>query len=153
MTDPVARVERLLPAPCDVVYDEWLSPLALSDWMCPRPARLRGIELDPVVGGRFRFDIVEEGREILVAGHYLTLERPHMIRFTWSCSTWPQPLVESIVTVELRPSRSDETHMTIRHELVPPETVDSHAAGWRVVADQLADRLAARSLPAGEHST
>ena len=34
-----AWFERLLPASPVVVYDEWLDPDALSDWMCPRPAQ------------------------------------------------------------------------------------------------------------------
>jgi uncharacterized protein YndB with AHSA1/START domain len=142
---PVAVVERVLPAPCDVVYDEWLSAESLMEWMCPRPARLRGVDLDPVVGGRYRLDIVEDGSEMLVAGTYLTLERPHTIRFTWSCSTWDDPLRESLVTVELRPAGTAQTRMTIRHELVPPDTVASHADGWALVVNQLADSLARRA--------
>jgi uncharacterized protein YndB with AHSA1/START domain len=139
---PVAVVETVLPAACPVVYREWLSVEALTEWMCPRPARLRGVELDPVVSGLYRLDIVEDGREMLVVGRFLTLDPPHVIRFTWSCSTWPDPLQESVVTVHLRPAGSgDETHMTIRHELVPPDTTGTHAAGWQLVAKQLADRL------------
>ena len=34
----VAVVERVLSAPCDVVYDEWLSAESLTEWMCPRLA-------------------------------------------------------------------------------------------------------------------
>ena len=46
MTDPAtgpgvqaAAVRRVLPAVPDVVYGEWTEAAALSDWMCPRPAR------------------------------------------------------------------------------------------------------------------
>jgi uncharacterized protein YndB with AHSA1/START domain len=141
-TRPIVVVERILPAPSDVVYDQWLSVEALQEWMCPRPARLRAIELDPVVGGEYRFDIVENDRELLVVGRFLCLERPHTIRFTWSCSTWPDPLKESTVAVELRPIGPSDTHMTIRHERVPPDTVADHTAGWEKVATQLARRLA-----------
>jgi uncharacterized protein YndB with AHSA1/START domain len=138
----VAVVEKVLPATSAAVYDQWLSVDALTEWMCPYPARLRRVELDPVVGGRYRFEIMEGGGDMLVVGRFLALERPHTIRFTWSCSTWPDPLQESIVSVELRPAGSGkDTHMTIRHELVPPDTIASHQAGWRLVADQLADRL------------
>ena len=137
----MAVVERVLSAPCDVVFDQWLSVEALTDWMCPRPARLRRVEVDPVVGGRIRFDIVEDSQELVVVGSYLVLERPHTIRFTWSCSTWLHPAAESTVTVDLRPAGGSKTHMTIRHELVPPGTVASHAEGWRRVADQLADHV------------
>src|SRR6266852_1609835 len=42
MTDvpaATAVVRRLLPAAPELVYDEWLDPEALREWMCPRPAR------------------------------------------------------------------------------------------------------------------
>jgi uncharacterized protein YndB with AHSA1/START domain len=56
---PAALVVRRLPAPPDVVYDEWLDPVALSDWMCPRPARATKIDLEPIVGGRLHIEIEE----------------------------------------------------------------------------------------------
>jgi uncharacterized protein YndB with AHSA1/START domain len=86
-----ALVRRLLPAPPEIVYDEWLDPAALADWMCPRPARCRGIESDPRVGGRLRIDIEEEGAEFYVTGEYLALDRPRRLSFTWACSTCQLP--------------------------------------------------------------
>ncbi|MDT5336107.1 MAG: hypothetical protein QOD90_1612, partial [Mycobacterium sp.] len=51
MTDaPVARVQRVMPAAPDVVFDEWLDPESLADWMCPRPARCVAIDIEPHVG-------------------------------------------------------------------------------------------------------
>ena len=145
MRPAVAVVERVLPAPREVVYDEWLSVESLMEWMCPRPARLQAVELDPVVGGRFRFDIVEDGGGMVVVGTYLTLDRPHTIRFTWSCSTWEDPNHESIVTIELSPIGENQTHMTIRHALLPPGTTTNHKQGWQQIAEQLADSLVEHS--------
>ena len=141
----VAVVERVLSAPCDVVYDEWLSAESLAEWMCPRPARLRDVELDPVVGGSYRFEIVEDGKQMIVVGTYLTLDRPHTIGFTWSCSTWADPTQQSIVTVRLQPVGENETHMTIRHELLPAGTLVNHLEGWQLIAEQLAGSLSERS--------
>ena len=145
MMPEVAVVEQVLPAPCDVVYDEWLSVESLTEWMCPHPARLQAVEIDPVVGGKYRFDIVEDGGRMVVVGTYLVLDRPHMIRFTWSCSTWADPTHESIVTVEIRPAGEDGAHMTIRHEHLPHGTAENHRHGWSLIAEQLAAALAERS--------
>src|SRR5262249_48034895 len=49
-SSPVVVVRRTLPAPPDAVYDEWLDPEALTEWMCPRPARCLAVTLDPRVG-------------------------------------------------------------------------------------------------------
>jgi uncharacterized protein YndB with AHSA1/START domain len=139
----VAVVRRLLPARPDVVYDEWLDPGALSDWMCPRPARCRNVESDPRVGGRLRIDIEDEGVEFSVSGQYLVLDRPRQLSFSWSCTTWPDPSIRSVVNVLLEPRENEQTLMTIEHSLLPPELVDQHEHGWTVIAEQLAAELAA----------
>jgi len=141
-----ALVRRLLPAPPEIVYDEWLDPVALADWMCPRPARCRGIESDPRVGGQLRIDIEEEGAEFYVTGEYLALDRPGRLSFTWACSTWPDPSHSSVVTVLLEPCEGGQTLMTIRHTLLPAGLTDQHARGWETITAQLAAELS--STPA-----
>jgi uncharacterized protein YndB with AHSA1/START domain len=136
-----AVVQRILSAPPHVVYDEWLDPEALAEWMCPRPARPTRIELDPRVGGGLRLDIDDEGTPMIVTGHYLILERPHRISFTWTCSTWSIPSVDSVVTVTLQPEDGAKTLMTIRHALLPHDVVENHERGWSLIARQLDQKL------------
>ena len=143
-TDRVVTVRRVLPAPPDVVYDEWLDPAGLAEWMCPRPARAVKVSLEPSVGGMLRIDIEDRGFSLYVTGRYLELDRPRRIRFTWSCSDWADPTVQSVVTVTLDRHGADETMMTIEHEQLPPEQVDSHGNGWTRIAAQLGDALIAR---------
>ena len=133
-----ALVVRLLPASPAVVYDEWLDPEALSDWMCPRPARVTNIDLEPTVGGTLRIDVEENGTRFVVTCRYLELVRPRRLRFTWSCSTWPDPNFESLVTVTLEPHGDGETLMRIEHALLPDHLIDQHQSGWTQIADQLA---------------
>lgn len=142
---PTAVVTRVLPAKPDVVYDEWLDVDALTEWMCPRPARATRIELDPRVGGRLRIDIDEAGSQFYVTGKYLVLDRPHQLSFTWSCSTWTDPELESVVTVTLEPHGPAQTLMTIHHALLPPHVVAEHERGWAQIAKQLAAKLEVRS--------
>jgi uncharacterized protein YndB with AHSA1/START domain len=146
MTDfaAVALVVRLLPASPAEVYDEWLDPGALSDWMCPRPAWATNIDLEPRVGGRVRIDIEENGARFVVTGRYVELDRPRRLRFTWSCSNWPDPSVESLVTVTLDKHGDDGTLMTIRHAL-PQDLIIKHQSGWSRIAEQLAAKLVVRT--------
>ncbi|HKT05500.1 MAG TPA: SRPBCC domain-containing protein [Rugosimonospora sp.] len=136
-----ALVRRVLPAPPLDVYDEWLDPDALADWMCPRPAVPTKIECDPRVGGRYRFDIDEVGQQMTVTGRYLELRRPHLLRFTWHCSTWPPDAPESLVTVTLDAHGGAGTLMTIEHTSLRPDLVDRHEHGWALIAAQLATTL------------
>lgn len=144
MTDRLARVavvRQRLPAPPDVVFDEWTDAARLAEWMCPRPARCLNVQADPRIGGTLRFDIEEAGRTFQVSGTYLTLERPHRVAFTWSCSTWPDPTSQTVVTVTIEPDGAEASIMTIEHELLPPALVQQHAHGWTVISMQLSSRL------------
>ncbi len=144
MTDPAAQVavvRQRLPAPPDIVFDEWTDAARLAEWMCPRPARCLNVEADARIGGTLGFDIEEAGRTFRVSGNYLTLERPHRVAFTWSCSTWPDPTIQTVVTVTIEPDGTEASIMTIEHELLPPALVQQHAHGWIVISMQLQSRL------------
>jgi uncharacterized protein YndB with AHSA1/START domain len=142
--DRVVTVRRVLPAPPDVVYDEWLDPVGMLEWMCPRPARAVRISLEPSVGGPLHIDIEDSGSSLYVTGMFVELDRPRRLRFTWSCSDWADPSVQSLVTVTLTDHGADETMMTIEHEQLPPEQADSHRRGWGMIAIQLGDAIRER---------
>ena len=146
MTDPAAPaavVRQRLPAPPDVVFDEWTDAGRLAEWMCPRPARCVNVEADPRIGGTLRFDVEEAGNTFRVSGKYVTLERPNRVAFTWSCSTWPDPTIQTIVTVTIEPESAEASIMTITHEL-PPALLPQHAHGWTVISRQLEAQLHSR---------
>jgi len=140
--ETAAIVRQRLPAPPDVVYQEWTDPGKLAEWMCPRPARCLNVEADPRIGGTLAFDIEDAGQVFRVSGNYLTLERPHRLAFSWSCSTWPDPTIQTIVTVTIDPDGAEASIMTIEHTLLPPALIQQHAHGWAAIALQLEDALA-----------
>lgn len=145
-TDPVVRVRRVLPATPDVVFDEWLDPEALANWMCPRPSRCVAITIEAHVGGRVRLDVDngddgDDGPLTLITGQFLDIDRPNRLRFTWSHSGWSDPSAQSIVDVAFEPHGDDETLMSIEHSLLPQEAFDDHDHGWSLTADQLRHRL------------
>ena len=144
MTDPVVRVRRVLPAIPEVVFDEWLDPDALAEWMCPRPSRCVAVTIEAHVGGRVRFDVDDSGSLVLITGQFLDIDRPRRLRFTWSHSVWADPTATSIVEVAFEPHGDDETLMSIEHSLLPAEGFDDHDHGWAVTADQLVTVLARR---------
>ena len=86
----VAVVRRTLPAGTSVVHAEWTDAEAVADLMCPHPARCTSVSMEPEVGGALRFEIEEDGVAFAVRGRFLALEPPHLIQFTWSCSTWSE---------------------------------------------------------------
>jgi uncharacterized protein YndB with AHSA1/START domain len=141
---PIVRVQRVMPAPPEVVFDEWLDPEAMKDWMCPRPVRCVAITVEPRVGGTVRFDVDDWGTSVLIAGRFLAIERPRVLRLTWSNSNWADPTTVSVVNVDFEPFGDDETLMSIEHSLVPPTEFDDFHNGWTLTADQLASVLRER---------
>jgi uncharacterized protein YndB with AHSA1/START domain len=150
VTGAVAVVRRVLPAPPDVVFDEWLDPVGMTEWMCPRPARAVKISLEPSVGGPLRIDIEDIGSSMIVTGEFVELDRPRRLRFTWSCSAWADPSVRSVVTVSLQPHGAEQTLMTIEHEQLPPGQVDRHQRGWSAIAAQLQAALGGAGTVLGD---
>jgi uncharacterized protein YndB with AHSA1/START domain len=135
-----AVVQRVLPAPPEVVYDEWLDTEALAEFMCPSPARATDIQCEPWLGGRLRIVMVDGQTVIKVAGEYLELDRPRRLKFTWRSDHHGG--FESVVTVSFEPHGPAETLMTIDHAL-PPQLVGDHQKGWNQIAELLARRLRA----------
>jgi uncharacterized protein YndB with AHSA1/START domain len=138
---PVVRVSRIMPAPPETVFDQWLDPESLAEWMCPRPDRCVGILVDPRVDGSFRFDVDHAGTLVVITGGFLTLDRPRLLRFTWTNSDWPDPTVSSVVEVSFEPVGDEETRMSIEHSLLPPHEYDSFHNGWTLIVEQLAADL------------
>ena len=135
------RVQRVMPAAPDVVFDQWLDPESLEEWMCPRPVRVLDVTVEPRVGGTVRFDVDDSGTRVLISGQFLAIERPHRLRFTWANSNWPDPTSESVVNVSFEPVGDDETLMSIEHSLLPPEEFESFDNGWTLTVEQLAAAL------------
>ena len=135
------RVQRVMPAAPEVVFDEWLDRESLRDWMCPHPVRVVDVSVEPRVGGAVRFDVDDSGTRVLISGQFLTIDRPRLLRFTWSNSNWSDPTTESVVNVAFEPIGDDETLMSIEHSLLPPEEFDNFYSGWTLTFDQLATVL------------
>jgi uncharacterized protein YndB with AHSA1/START domain len=146
---PIVRVQRVMPAPPEVVFDEWLDPEAMEEWMCPRPVRCVAIIIEPRVGGTVRFDVDDSGTSVLIAGRFLALDRPHTLRFTWSNSNWSDPTIVSVVNVAFEPFGQDETLMSIEHSLMPPKEFDGFHNGWTRTFEQLAAFLQADGKRSG----
>jgi uncharacterized protein YndB with AHSA1/START domain len=135
-----AIVQRVLPAPAEVVFDEWLDRDALMEFMSPDPARASKVECEPWVGGRYLIEMVNGDSVTRMTGEYLELDRPRRLRFTWRSDSHGG--FDSVVTISFEATCNDETLMTIDHEL-PAHLVGDHEQGWNKIAERLAAKLTA----------
>lgn len=141
MNDPelaTARIERVLPAAPEAVYDAWLDETSLRQFICPAPGRASEVAVDARLGGSLRVVMSFPDHEREITGQFIALDRPQRVCFTWNTDVDEH---ESIVTVLFAPHGADETHMTIIHTRQLATLIPSYTEGWTSIADALAEHL------------
>lgn len=125
---PTLTVRRSIAASAEELFDAWLDPASLAVWMRPGPTTSTTIKLDARVGGAFEIIMHTPGGPVPHTGTYQEISRPRRLVFTWNS---PHALyINSLVTVEFRPSR-DGTEIVLTHERLPDaEAVTKHTGGW-----------------------
>jgi uncharacterized protein YndB with AHSA1/START domain len=133
------KIERFINAPRARVYAAWTDPAQLKEWWGPETVRTRNFAADVRVGGKYRWDLInQEDEEMSVFGEYRELVPEKKIVFTWK---WDDDDVwenrNSVVTVELFDAAGG-TELHLRHEQLPStESRDRHNEGWNSVFDRL----------------
>jgi uncharacterized protein YndB with AHSA1/START domain len=119
MTDAY-RTSIEIEAPPDVVFDYFVQPELLVRWMGDY-ARLEATD-----GGVFAVDI----NGVIIRGHYVRLERPHLIEIAWGeAGNDAMPPGSTRVVVELR-AIANGTRVELTHSGLVPDERAKHAIGW-----------------------
>ena len=147
------RIERLLPATVERVWEYLTDPQKRSLWLASGPMQLgengqvelifRNSELtqndDPAPAKYAR-----EAGEARAVGRILECEPPHLLAFTWG-GTGEEA---SRVRFELS-ARGEQTHLLVTHSrLATRDDMLSVAGGWHTHLDILVARIEGRE-PAG----
>ena len=133
------EIKRFINAPRERVYRAWTDPAQLKEWWGPEGVRTRSLSVDARVGGKYRWNLVnQEGEEMSAFGEYRELMPGKRIVFTWQ---WHDDKVwenrTSVVPIEFS-DRDGGTEVRLRHEQLPSEeSRDRHNEGWNSVLDRL----------------
>jgi uncharacterized protein YndB with AHSA1/START domain len=128
-----ARVQRLMPALPEVVYDAWVRAETMAGFLCPPPGSAE-VTADPRLGGGVRILMSFPDRTTVIEGEYLTLDRPHSLSFSWRSLGQG---VDSVVTVTFEPRGTGQTLMTITHSRLPQAWRDAYEGGWGGISELL----------------
>jgi uncharacterized protein YndB with AHSA1/START domain len=146
--DTVLRLERLIPAPPEQVFDAWIQPDLLIKWWGPEGFTTPAPDMDVRSGGRWRTVMVApNGGEFIACGVYRTIERPRRLVFTWG---WEDERgirgheTEIIVTFDPTPGGTKLVFEQQRFETA--DTRNRHSHGWNSMFNRL-ERLAASARP------
>jgi uncharacterized protein YndB with AHSA1/START domain len=134
----------------DQVYAAWLDPDMVRRWMVRNleatsagPSAVTSIEIDPVVGGRYRFAGQQDGQQSDAWGYYRELDPGRRLIFTWFVDEGEEKEDNSTVTLELEPVGTG-THATMSHEMDSrwAEYAPQTANAWRSMLKAIEDTLA-----------
>ena len=147
-------VKRAIRAPRQKVFDAFVKPDLLRQWMGPRGFKVTALEVDPRAGGHYRLTMQHRtGEASTVSGTYKEITPPERIVFTWKWETDPMgALPETLVTVtfsERKGEQGVETEVALLHSGFPaPEARDAHDGGWQGCLNKLVDLTDARGTAA-----
>jgi uncharacterized protein YndB with AHSA1/START domain len=122
------KVERTIKAAPEDVFNAWLNPEMLRQFMMPAAGMsVPKASNDPQEGGRFEIVMLAGENEIPHAGTYREISPHDRIVFTWES---PFSVEDSTVTLTFAPA-DEGTHVTLTHvRFSDAETRDNHKGGW-----------------------
>jgi uncharacterized protein YndB with AHSA1/START domain len=120
-------VRRTIAASAEDLFDAWLDPEALAQWMRPGTIQSTVARVEPHVGGSYEITMQAASGPILHKGVYRTIDRPTRLAFTWITAFTENQ--ETLVTVDFI-RLGQRTEVVVTHEQLPESARPSHHKGW-----------------------
>ncbi|HEY5219332.1 MAG TPA: SRPBCC domain-containing protein [Gemmatimonadaceae bacterium] len=150
MTAPQApvslRMTRVIKAKRDKVFQAWIKPETLKQWMGPQGIVVPVVKIDARVGGQYRIEMESTGDgmgnagdKYVVVGVYEEIVPNEKLVFTWM---WERPdATKTVVTILLK-DKDGGTELTLIHERFgSTDEMKSHESGWTSSMEKLAGVL------------
>lgn len=139
------RVTHYFEASPGRVFDAWLVPRTLGQWMFGARVRDENVvrlDVDPRVGGSFSLKVERNDALVDHVGQYLEIERPHRLVFTWAVKGDSDD-TPSEVHINIDASGSGCV-LTLTHRMDAKwsDYADRTRDGWVTMLDALADMFA-----------
>jgi uncharacterized protein YndB with AHSA1/START domain len=131
-------VRRAIQAPAAELFDAWLDPASLMEFMSTSETKRCTATLDARVGGAYEIVMHAANKDHVHRGHYKVIERPRRLVFTWTSEHTGYQ--ESLVTVEFKGGKGT-TEVVITHERLPDAMAQAHTQGWTDILGMLAKRM------------
>lgn len=128
MTQPL-RVEHRFNVSAERVYDAFIDVRIARQFLFATPAgEMVVAELEPRVGGAFRFVDRRDDQDVEHVGKFIELVRPTRVAFEFSVPAFSS--LTTKVTVDITPIDGG-SRVILTHEGVPPEVAERSAGGWQ----------------------
>ncbi|MBV1916385.1 MAG: SRPBCC domain-containing protein [Pseudomonadales bacterium] len=140
MNELTVNITKVVKAPITTVFDAWLDPKMLAQFMRPSPEMtLSPTTNEAVVDGQFEILMQVGEKTIPHSGQYLEIERPNKLVFTWIS---PASTDDSVVTLSFKTVEQGHTELNLSHvRFVNEERRSDHEGGWGRIIDCLIELL------------
>ena len=140
MSEPMLSIERLIPAPPEVLFALWTEPVQLARWGAPDGYEPTVHALDVRPGGRWRTTLrASDGRVVATCGVYRIVDPPCRLVFTWA---WEKPNGdpghETEVSVSFEATPGGTRLVLVQQRFESKDARDRHDAGWAASLNRLA---------------
>lgn len=138
MTDLTLTCRRTIAAPPEPLFNAWLDPTVMAQFMSPRPdMHVSEARADAVVGGRFFVNMVAD-RDLPHAGEYREITPHSRLVFTWE-APWSAPNTE--VTIDFNAVDGGTEIVLTQIRFMDEAARDSHSEGWTGILNKLANLM------------
>lgn len=132
-------IEREFDAPRDVVWATVSDPELIPEWWGPGKYPTRVVEMDFRVGGKWRFECLDDGEVLGFSGEYLEIRAPEVLTQTFRFDPMPGTSTEASTYTEHPGGR---TLLTVRARHDNKESLDGMiASGMEKGVNETYDRL------------
>jgi uncharacterized protein YndB with AHSA1/START domain len=142
--DRTFRMERVISAPVEEVFDAFVIPEQLASWWGPEGVSIPDYSMDVRPGGKWRTVMqLPDGNKPEVSGVYRTIEKNKRLVFTWA---WKQDDGsrghETEVTVTFEPAGKNTKITLVQSLFAEVAHRDRHGEGWESSFNSLEKYLA-----------
>lgn len=137
-------ITRVIDAPRALVYRAWTQPEHLARWWGPQGFTTIHCEMDPRVGGAYRFGMRSpQGTDYWKRGVFRELREPERIVFTFAWENADGTLRHELLTTITLDEQDDGTRLTLQQTgFDTTEWRDDHHQGWSSTLERLAKYIA-----------
>jgi len=133
------RVERLIPAPPERVFELWTDPKLLARWFGPEGYTVPKHAMDVRPGGAWHTTLLApDGTVRNVGGVYRAIEKPKRLVLTWG---WVDAAGtrghETEITVTFAPAPGGTRLVLCQREFESANARDLHGIGWNSTFNKL----------------
>ena len=136
-------IRRRIEATREELFDAWIDPDGLKEWMCPGDIVSAEVRVEARVGGKLTIIMRGPLESYEHHGEFKVIERPSKVQFSWiaKATDW----LPTLVTVELFEVGENMTELVLTHEEIPrSEVSEQYRGGWGQIITRLEQYIRTR---------